>query len=196
MHAPAAARNQNALCQVLKSHGPSTGQALEVASGTGQHVVAFARMRPDVTWQPTELDHDRLASIDAYRAESGLQNIKPAKRLDATQPDWGETNGGKDLIVLVNLLHLIDAARARHCVAGAMTALKKGGRFVLYGPFLRKGQLISAADARFHAQLSSADPTIGYKNDVDVDAWLRTSGSGSVTRLEMPANNIAFVATR
>ena len=61
---------------------------------------------------------------------------------------------------------------------------------------MRAGALTRDGDARFHAQLSSADPEIGYKNDTDVLAWLSASGAGAVQRIEMPANNLAFIAKR
>ena len=84
LHAPAADRNKDALCDLLRDHAPQTGRALEIASGTGQHIAAFARALPDLHWQPTEPAPDRRASIDAYIAEAGLTNVAPAAPLDAT----------------------------------------------------------------------------------------------------------------
>lgn len=195
LHAPSAARNADALCRLLKAHAPETGTALEIASGTGQHVVAFARAMPRLIWQPTEIDPARRASIDAYRAEESLANLRPAASLDATVPGWSAVQGGHVLIVLVNLLHLIPEEAAHTVVTEAVAALSPGGRFVLYGPFLRDGRTTSEGDAAFHQQLSAADPAIGYKDDRQIELWISAAGAANVQRIEMPANNLAFVAT-
>ena len=46
LHAPAAARNAQALLTLLHDHAPASGKALELASGTGQHIIGFARTMP------------------------------------------------------------------------------------------------------------------------------------------------------
>lgn len=196
LHAPAAERNSDALCTLLRDHAPAQGMALEIASGTGQHVVAFARTCPGVHWQPTEVEATRRASIDAYRKDAGLTNIAPAMALDATVPDWSKKHRHQALVVLINLLHLIRTDEAQTVVTQAVQALMPGGRFVLYGPFLRDGAFTSEGDQRFHAQLSGADPAIGYKDDRQIEAWLTGAGASDITRFEMPANNLAFIATR
>ena len=75
-------------------------------------------------------------------------------------------------------------------------ALAPGGRFVLYGPFLRNGETTSDGDARFHASLRAADPEVGYKDDFDIVDWLHAAGLTLVEVVEMPANNLAFVSER
>src|SRR5215475_3147949 len=54
-----------------------TGDVLEAGSGTGQHVVFFARNAPDITWWPSDLNEAHLKSIAAWRAHAGLPNIRP-----------------------------------------------------------------------------------------------------------------------
>ena len=46
LSAPAAERNASAILEVVQAHAPAGGRALELASGTGQHMVAFARALP------------------------------------------------------------------------------------------------------------------------------------------------------
>ncbi|MEM1351658.1 MAG: DUF938 domain-containing protein [Pseudomonadota bacterium] len=196
MHAPAAERNAGALCELLTRHAPAEGRALELASGTGQHVTAFAKQLPALTWQPSEVDNDRIASIDAYVEEAGVENLKTAVMLDATTPGWADLSRRWDMIVLVNLLHLISDKEARCLIHEAVGALAHCGRFILYGPFMRSGRLTSDGDARFHAQLSASNPLIGYKDDTDVKAWLEGAGATHIAVEDMPANNLAFIATR
>ena len=62
---PAALRNQGPICEVLAGVLPRAGVVLEIASGSGEHAMAFAAAFPGLTWQPSDRDPDALASIDA-----------------------------------------------------------------------------------------------------------------------------------
>lgn len=194
MVAPAASRNSDALCNLLVKVAPAQGKALELASGTGQHVAAFAARMPELQWQPTEIDPDRRASIDAYT--SNCENVFPAATLDATIPGWHKQFRDQNLIVLINLLHLISRSEAEILLAEAAQALAPEGRLVVYGPFKRKGRLTSEGDARFHEALIRQDPEIGYKDDTQVAGYLKACHLTPVRALDMPANNLVFVAER
>jgi SAM-dependent methyltransferase len=196
LHAPAADRNRAALVELLGSHAPRHGQALEIASGTGQHISAFATAFPDLHWQPTEPDAARRASIDAYTVQSLAKNVAPAIALDATQAGWHAQFAPQNVIFLSNLLHLIPADAAQRLIAEAALATAPGGCFILYGPFRRAGLLTSEGDARFDRELREADPKIGYKDTTDVTIWLSNAGFSPIDQVEMPANNLAFVARK
>ncbi|MEM9967355.1 MAG: DUF938 domain-containing protein [Pseudomonadota bacterium] len=196
LHAPAASRNQAAICEVLKRHAPTKGIALEIASGTGQHAQAFAAALPGLFWQPSDIDPARRASIDSYRDSAGLLNLAPAIALDATRPGWGAEHRPKTLVVLINLLHLITSDAAQTVIAETAYALATGGIFMLYGPFRRSGTLISPGDQRFDAELRAADPDIGYKDAQDIAAWMSQTNLELMHQLDMPANNIAFIASK
>lgn len=196
MHAPSAERNAEAITQALCAVAPTKGRALELASGTGQHAVVFARAMPGLDWQPTEVDADRRASIDAHAAEAGLPNLRTAIPLDAAEPGWGARHPGQALIVLVNLLHLICADEARILIEEAAKALATGGVLAIYGPFLRGGRATSDGDARFHASLVAQDPGLGYKDVADVEGWLGAQGLHLTDTRDMPANNLFIVAQR
>lgn len=79
----AAERNKGPILEVLRQLLPPRGLVLEVASGTGQHVIHFAAALPGSTWQPTERESDLLEAIDARVREAGLANVRPATVLDA-----------------------------------------------------------------------------------------------------------------
>lgn len=196
LHAPAAERNAQAITHLLALNAPAAGRALEIASGTGQHVVAFAEACPNLRWQPSELDAARLASIEAYRAEADRDNVAPALRLDACTPGWGKRLAAHDLIVLINLMHLISADACQTLIGEAARNLLPGGTFFIYGPFKRTGHLTSEGDVRFDAHLRAANPQIGYKDTDDIEEWLACAGFKDVTRVEMPANNLAVIARR
>ena len=88
LYAPSAARNREPIFATLKPHLPARGLVLEVASGTGEHVVHLAQGCPDLAFQPSDPDAAHRASIDAWRAALGLANVRPAIVLDVRAEVW------------------------------------------------------------------------------------------------------------
>ncbi|MGR3635343.1 MAG: DUF938 domain-containing protein [Shimia sp.] len=193
LFAPSAARNVDAITNLLTEIAPPTGHALEIASGTGQHVVHFAAVLSGLDWQPTEIDASRRASIAAHLAEANLPNVAAPIPLDATAAGWGGRHAGKNLITLSNLLHLVSASEAQTLVTEAAQALAPGGILVIYGPFKRGEALISEGDKSFDDSLRAQDPEIGYKPDATVLEWGKAAGLIPRTPREMPANNLALI---
>lgn len=191
LFAPSAARNFEPIAQELMEIVPTTGQALELASGTGQHIAQHAANHPNISWHPSEIDTDRRASIDAYVAQAGLGNLHAARALNATEPGW-RADLGFDLILLSNLLHLISDQEAKTLIAETALALAPKGRFFLYGPFKRNGELTSEGDESFHNSLQAQDPAIGYKDDQTILSWAKDTGLTLYRKTDMPANNLAF----
>lgn len=194
LFAPAAERNAQAIAAALTRHAPKEGRALEIASGTGQHAVHLATALPGLDWYPSEIDPERRTSIDAYARAAALPNLHAAMALDATAPRWAATSERYDLILVVNLLHLISRAETLVLLSQARVALSPGGLLALYGPFLRGGRTTSEGDARFHASLRASDPEIGYKDADDLRGWLTERRLDIVSVEDMPANNLFFFA--
>ncbi len=196
LFAPSAARNTSAITTQVAKHAPHTGTALELASGTGQHVVELARAIPHLHWQPTEIDAARRQSINAYVAAANLANMAPAADLDATAPGWAAKHCEQSLILLSNLLHLVSAPEAQTLISEAAQALRPGGILMIYGPFKRANNLTSPGDVEFHSSLQAQDPEIGYKNDSDVLGWGTAAGLSHIDTGTMPANNLALLWQR
>ena len=194
-HAPSAARNLEPITGVLARHLPQTGRALELASGTGQHVVAFAARFPGLNWQPSDLDSGNLASISARVAQAGADTLRAPIRLDACAPGWG-SGAQWDAICLTNLLHLISTSETEVLLAEAARALAPSGVFALYGPFRQDGRLVSEGDGAFDASLRAQDPAIGYKDIEWVEARLASGGLTRCDRIAMPANNLMLILKR
>jgi len=194
--APSATNNASHISRVLRDVAPSAGRAVELASGTGQHCVVFAKACPNLIWVPTDIDDERLTSIGIYVSEAQLENLTLPVRLDATKTGWHRTTGPLDLIVLVNLLHLISEQDCHTLINEVATALAPGGVFLLYGPFMRGGELTSQGDERFHESLINASSDIGYKDDFDVIDWAQEAGLIVANVLEMPANNLSLVFSK
>ena len=190
---PSAEQNSAPIVNLIKRIAPETGKALEIASGTGQHVVKLALSLPNLLWLPSEVEENKLKSISAWIKNENLRNIKLPLYLDATETGWSKTVPQSDFILLVNLLHLISLNEAETLINELSKALKKTGIALVYGPFMRNGQLTSEGDKNFHNSLIQADPDIGYKNDLDILTFFSNSGLFCLETVEMPANNLAFV---
>ena len=190
---PSAEQNSAPIVNLIKRIAPETGKALEIASGTGQHVVKLALSLPNLLWLPSEVEENRLKSISAWIKNENLPNIKSPLYLDATEPGWSKIVPQCDFILLVNLLHLISLNEAETLIDELSKALKKKGIALVYGPFMRNGQLTSEGDKTFHNSLIQTDPDIGYKNDLDMLTFFSNSGLFCLETVEMPANNLAFV---
>lgn len=193
LSAPAAQRNAGPIIDLVVEIAPETGQALEIASGTGQHIVKLAATTPELTWQPSDIDPLRIASIKTWSADKTLVNLKTPVLLDATQVGWSSEHTNQSFILLINLIHLISISEARTIISEISLALAPGGRSIIYGPFKRDGKLTTLGDESFHQSLKEADPEIGYKNDIWMIDQFKIAGLALLRIDQMPANNLAFV---
>ena len=193
LFAPSAERNSAPIVNLIKRIAPEPGNALEIASGTGQHIVQLALSLPNIIWSPSDVEGKRLKSISAWVESENLLNIKPPIYLDATETGWAKSLPKSNFILLVNLLHLISWDETETLISELSIALKTKGIALVYGPFMRNGQLISEGDKNFHTSLIQTDPDIGYKNDLEMLTLFSNSGLVHLETVEMPANNAAFV---
>lgn len=187
--APAAQRNTAPLIAALADRLPSEGAVLEIASGTGQHAAACAAAFPALTWQPSDVDADQRASIEAWHRQSGLPNLRTPLEIDVASP-WPVAAGSVQAILTVNLLHLIPWGFVPLYFEQAHRALDKGGRVIVYGPFLRGAEYASDGDRSFDAALRARDPAIGYKPIERVQDTALQAGLTHLATDAMPANNL------
>ena len=203
LDAPAFHRNHRAILGVLERYlTGKSGDAVEVGSGTGQHVVEFARQFPQLTWWPSDLSDSHLKSIEAWREYSGLSNIRPPQRIDVSDPAWGEFmrgDGGLGELLAVfcaNVIHIAPWRVAEGLVAGAGRCLRRGGMLFLYGPFKRDGRHTSESNAAFDASLRRGDPEWGVRDVEAIERLAGPAGLSLVEIAEMPANNLTLVFGR
>ena len=203
LDAPAFHRNHQAIRGVLGRYlAGKSGDAVEAGSGTGQHVVEFARQFPGITWWPSDLNENHLASIEAWRLHSRLTNIRPPRRIDLSDPAWGAPMRADDAssqllaVFCANVIHIAPWSVAEGLVAGAGRALREGGMLFLYGPFARDGRHTAESNAAFDASLRQGNPQWGVR---DVDAVKKLASSAGLSLIEvvdMPANNLMLVFGR
>ena len=196
LNAPSAVRNAEHIVELVRNTAIKSGNALEIASGTGQHVVKLAAALPLLDWQPSDVDETRIKSIRCWSDDHHLTNLKPPCLLDATKEGWGAKHHGQDLILLVNLLHLISIEKTNILVKEVSKALAPKGVSIIYGPFMRNGKLISKGDMEFHYSLINADLNLGYKNDIDILNLFSEAGLVHLNTEQMPANNLAFISKK
>jgi hypothetical protein len=188
-------RNRDAILAVLARVLPKEGTVLEIASGTGQHAVHFAAALPGVCWQPTDPDPHSRQSIDAWRLDAGLANLKRPLALDVREKPWNapDTLGG---IVCINMIHIAPWEAAEALFEGAGQRLVDGGTLFLYGPYKRDGVHTAPSNAAFDQQLRTTDARWGVRNLEDVEALGRHAGLALQEIVPMPANNFSLVFRR
>lgn len=188
---PSAERNRGPIADVLSSVLPAVGVVLEIGSGTGQHVVQFARVTPGLTWQPSEQDEGCLRSISAWTASQALPNVRAPLRLDVNDAKWPVTSA--DAIVCINMIHIIPWPATHALMRGAGATLGPCGLLYLYGPYRLQGRHTSASNRAFDAQLRGAHADWGVRDLDEVTEEARAAGFDLLRTFEMPANNLSVV---
>ena len=187
--APAALRNTAPLIDALAVRLPDKGRVLEVASGTGQHAVAFAAAFPHLEWSPSDVDAGQRDSIAAWCQTAGLANLLAPLAVDVATA-WPVADGSVQTVLTINLFHLIPALYVTQFFESAHAALETGGKVIVYGPFRRGATFVSDGDRDFDASLRARDPAIGYKTVEAVTDKAEQAGLAPIARDDMPANNL------
>jgi hypothetical protein len=194
LHAPATARNRQPILDVLRRHLPDEGLVLEVASGSGEHVMHFAAALPHLVFQPSDPDSEARASIDDWARDSGLANVRPAVALDAQQAAWPVAQA--DAVLCSNMIHIAPWAAATGLIAGAGRLLSADGLLYLYGPYRRGGRHTAPSNDAFDRDLRRRNPAWGVRDLEDVATCAHKEGFGAPEIVEMPANNLSLVFRR
>lgn len=189
--APAAARNRDPIAQVLAAELPASGTVLEVASGTGEHVVHFARRFPLLAWQPSDPDARARASVAAWTAEAGLANVSAPLAIDAASAAWPVDRA--DAIVCINMIHISPLAATEGLVRAAGRLLPAGAPLIVYGPWLEDDVATAESNWQFDAWLKQQDSRFGLRNTAWMDDLCARQGLQRTRRVAMPANNIMLV---
>lgn len=190
-HAPATQRNRDAIAAALADWLPATGTVLEVASGSGEHIVHFASIFPQLDWQPSDPDPAGLISIAAYRGEAGVANIAPPVALDAAADSWPIDQA--DAILCINMVHISPWAATSGLFAGASRRLAPGAPLILYGPYIECDVPTAESNLAFDASLRGRNPAWGLRDTDDVKATAAKAGFAFAERRAMPANNLMLL---
>lgn len=202
LDAPAYHRNHAAIWAAIAPFLEGrTGDALELGSGTGQHVVTFAQATPSIIWWPSDPNDKHLHSIEAWRRHAQLANVRPPMRIDISASDW-RAGQREDLpqaflaIVCINVLHIAPWRVAEGLLRCAARALQPDGRLFVYGPFMRDGEHTAPSNAAFDASLRQENAEWGVRDIADLAALAAGVGMKLAATVDMPSNNMVLVFER
>jgi hypothetical protein len=189
--APAALRNREPIAEVLADWLPPSGVVLEVASGTGEHAVWFAERFPNLIWQPSETHPDALASINAWRDEPKLANLRAPVFVDASSTEWPLERA--DAVLNINMVHISPWEASLGLIAGAARLLPANAPLILYGPWLKDDIETAPSNLDFDANLKERDPRWGLRRVEDFATAASDKGFDLADWRPMPANNLMLL---
>ena len=160
-YAPATVRNRDFILDVLRDVLPMTGVILEIASGSGEHVIHFARNLPSLVFQPSDPEPDALRSISAWVAAADVENVRAPIVLDASQSPWPIASA--EGIICINMVHISPWDATVGLITGAAAILPAGSPLYLYGPYKRKGFATAPSNEAFDRNLHDRHPTWGLR---------------------------------
>jgi hypothetical protein len=193
-YAPATVRNRDFILDVLREVLPVTGAILEIASGSGEHVVHFARNLPSLVFQPSDPEPEALRSIAAWVEATDVANVRAPIVLNASQSPWPIASA--DGVICINMVHISPWDATVGLIAGAAAILPRGSPLYLYGPYKREGLATAPSNEAFDRSLRARNPTWGLRELEAVVAIAESVGFSAPTVTEMPANNLSVVFRR
>lgn len=146
---------------------------LEVASGTGQHVVYLAKQYPNIHFQPSDFVQHYLKSICCYVQESGLPNISQPVEIDITT-SYKTWAGGKfsensvSYVLCVNMIHITKFECVEGLFRNCGSILNRGGMLFIHGPLAFK-DFASQTSSELHKSLKCLNPDWGVRNLEDLN---------------------------
>ena len=199
-HSPAAERNGHAILARLQQLLPAQGRALEIASGTGQHVALFGANLTGWIWHPSDLHGDDFPAIGQWCAMTGAAQVRSPCLLDVLSPRWPTADAAFeqpfDLVYCANMLHIAPWACCQGLMQGAARHLAPQGRLVTYGPYFERGVPSAASNLAFDSSLRERDGAWGIRCLHEVAAQAELAGLRLASRVDMPANNLLLVFER
>lgn len=191
---PSALRNREPIFNVLREVLPQKGFVLEIASGSGEHIIHFAKECPDLTWQPSDPSPEARASIAARVEEEALGNLRGPLAIDTTDDIWPVQ--AADVMVAINMVHISPWRATEGLLKGAERLLPVGGALFLYGPYRQAGRPFVQSNVEFDAYLRGQNADWGVRQLEDVVQLASQSGLTLTSVTDLPANNLAVVFKR
>jgi Protein of unknown function (DUF938) len=161
-YAPATLRNRDFILDVLRDVLPMTGVILEIASGSGEHIVHFARNFPPLVFQPSDPEPDALLSIAAWVKVARVTNVRAPIALDASQSVWPIASA--DGVICINMVHISPWEATIGLIKGAAAILAPASPFYLYGPYIREGFATAPSNQAFDRSLRHRNPNWGLRD--------------------------------
>ena len=195
-YAMATARNREPILSVLQKSLPSSGNILEIASGSGEHAVYFAAHFPQHKWYPSDKEAECLQSIAAWQRESALDNLQSPQKIDVSEVNWYNSLSSVDnitTIICINMIHISPWQTCIGLITGAKEILPRDGIVYLYGPYQINNQHTAPSNEEFDRYLRMQNPLWGVRNLEDVLTLAQENGFVLEQQIAMPANNFSLI---
>ena len=189
-----AERNKDPILALLARVLPRRGVVLEIASGTGQHIIHFAKALSSLTWQPSDADADLRKSIGLRIEQEHLANANTPLDLDVTRLPWPIQ--AAEAVVCINLIHVAPWSATQALFDGARALLPVRHVLFLYGPYRRFGRHTSESHEQFDSALRAHNTEWGLRDLEAVSEVALAREFVLAEVVEMPANNFSLVFKR
>jgi SAM-dependent methyltransferase len=191
---PSTARNKEPILQILREVLPPSGTILEVASGTGEHIVFFAEKFTGLQFQPSDIDPKAHESINAWLAYLQLPNVAAPLALDASDARWPALQF--DAVLNMNMVHISPWASTLGLLRNTAQVLRPGGFLYMYGPYRVQQKLMAPSNESFDQSLRERNPLWGIRDMEAVAEAAAKEGLMLERTIEMPANNFSLLFYR
>ena len=188
-YAPATLRNRDSILDVRRDALPMTGVILEIASGSGEHIVHFAK-----NLRLSDPDPDARLSVAAWVKATDVTNVRAPIALDALHSVWPIASA--DGIICINMIHISPWEATVGLIKGAAAILPSRSPLYLYGPHKRERFTTAPSNQAFDCGLRDRNPKWGLRDLEAVAATAQTAGISGPVITEMPANNLSAVFRR
>lgn len=185
-YSEACERNKSPIAEQLQLQFANCKTVLEIGSGSGQHVLHFADIMPNITWQPSDLA-PYLPGL-AANVERSSTNVLTPQQLDENSNCW-LPNTTFDGLFSANTLHIMPWSQVEAFFARSSKQLNINAKLCIYGPFNYNGQYSSPSNAQFDLWLASRQAGSAIRDIEAVAEQAKHNGFELINDIKMPANN-------
>lgn len=181
-----AEENKTRVFPVIEPYLKGVRVALEIASGTGQQVLYFAKMTPKIEWQPTDLAAN-IPGIHQWVDDAELHNVIAPQVLDVASIEWPVEV--VEFAYTSNSLHIMSWQHVVALFSRLGELMPAEAYFCVYGPFSFAGKHVSDSNVRFDAYLKQQHPLSGVRDTDALKSLAESHGFLLQDTVEMPHNN-------
>ena len=185
-YSEACERNKAPIAAQLQQQFAHCKTVLEIGSASGQHVLHFAEIMPNITWQPSDLA-PYLPGL-SFNLENSPANVHTPQPLIEDSDIWLQNNSF-DGLFSANTLHIMPWPQVEAFFARSGKQLKQGAKLCVYGPFNYNGEYSSPSNAEFDIWLASRQTGSGIRDIEAVTKQAKVNGFELINDIKMPANN-------
>lgn len=186
LSSPACERNKGVIALQLRQAFADVQRVLEVGSGSGQHILHFCRLFPQINWQA--MDFGDYYDALVHNLQGCPDNVLPPIEMDLELMPW-VPDTLYDGLFSANTLHIMSFDEVMYFFEKAGKQLTKNGMMCLYGPFKYNNAFTSPSNADFDQWLKDNDPLSGVRDFEAICELAKDNGFEFVKDQPMPANN-------